>query len=118
MVSLTAVEGYVSHLWPEHAHAVVSLPDPKKGEQLVLVTDQADARREALVAFARQQGIAEFSIPKTILKVEELPLLGSGKVDYVRLKALAEEATRATPAAAAAGWDPPEADDEAAEEDG
>jgi acyl-[acyl-carrier-protein]-phospholipid O-acyltransferase/long-chain-fatty-acid--[acyl-carrier-protein] ligase len=91
MVSLTAVEDYVGRLWPEQAHAVVSIPDPKKGEQLVLVTDHQAASREELVAFAKQRGLAELSIPKVLLKLPALPLLGSGKVDYVRVKALAEE---------------------------
>ena len=34
MVSLAAVEGYANAIWPEHAHAVVSIPDTRKGEQL------------------------------------------------------------------------------------
>jgi acyl-[acyl-carrier-protein]-phospholipid O-acyltransferase/long-chain-fatty-acid--[acyl-carrier-protein] ligase len=92
MVSLAAVEGYVRRLWPEHAHAVVTLPDPRKGEQLVLVTENPAAGRDALVAFARSEGMAELSIPRTILKVEELPVLGTGKVDYVKVRALVESA--------------------------
>jgi acyl-[acyl-carrier-protein]-phospholipid O-acyltransferase/long-chain-fatty-acid--[acyl-carrier-protein] ligase len=103
MVSLTAVEGYVGRLWPEHAHAVVTLPDPKKGEQLVLVTDHEEASREELIGFARKEGLAEISVPKTLLKVPELPLLGSGKVDYVRLKTLAEQSVAEMPGEAALG---------------
>jgi acyl-[acyl-carrier-protein]-phospholipid O-acyltransferase / long-chain-fatty-acid--[acyl-carrier-protein] ligase len=92
MVSLAAVEGYVSRLWPDHNHAVVPLPDPRKGEQLVLVTENGAASRDALVAFAREQGMAELSIPKTIVRVERLPVLGTGKVDYVQVRNLAEGA--------------------------
>ena len=43
MVSLTAVEGLASAVWPEARHAVVCIPDPRKGEKLVLVTDRRDA---------------------------------------------------------------------------
>ena len=92
MVSLAAVEGYVSRLWPTYAHAVVALPDAKKGEQLVLVTSHPAARREELVTFARREGMPDLSVPRTLLSVAELPLLGTGKIDYVRVRALAETA--------------------------
>jgi acyl-[acyl-carrier-protein]-phospholipid O-acyltransferase/long-chain-fatty-acid--[acyl-carrier-protein] ligase len=91
MVSLTAVEGFVSSLWPEFEHAMVALPDPKKGEQLVLVTTHAEATREDIVKYTREQGIAELSIPKKIVVADKLPLLGTGKTDYVEVKRLAEE---------------------------
>jgi len=91
MVSLAAVEGQVARLWPEWAHAVVSLPDPKKGEQLILVTDHPEARRDELIAFARRAGVADIAVPRTLLWVAELPVLGSGKLDYVRIRTLAEE---------------------------
>ena len=90
MVSLTAVESYLSDLWPEHHHAVVSVPDPKKGEALVLVTDKPEATKEVISAFAREQGIGELSVPKTIRAVKEVPLLGTGKTDYVGVAKLVE----------------------------
>jgi acyl-[acyl-carrier-protein]-phospholipid O-acyltransferase/long-chain-fatty-acid--[acyl-carrier-protein] ligase len=82
MISLAAVETWVSQLWPHNRHAVVSLPDPKKGEQLVLVTDFTEASRTALSDYAREQGIAAISVPATITVVDEVPLLGTGKLDY------------------------------------
>jgi len=92
MISLAAVESVVAGLWPDHAHAVVNLPDERRGEQLVLVTDFQGAERDALLAYARDEGVAELSVPRSIVKVEKIPLLGSGKMDYVGIKALAEEA--------------------------
>jgi acyl-[acyl-carrier-protein]-phospholipid O-acyltransferase/long-chain-fatty-acid--[acyl-carrier-protein] ligase len=92
MVSLSAVESYVALLWPEHNHAVVNLPDARKGERLVLVTEFQDAQRDALMAYARENGIGELSIPRTIVKVARIPLLGTGKLDYVSITRLAEEA--------------------------
>ncbi|NIR32666.1 MAG: acyl-[ACP]--phospholipid O-acyltransferase [Gammaproteobacteria bacterium] len=89
MVSLAAVEGFLSQLWPEHVHAVVNLPDAKKGEQLVLVTDHPGANREEIIAHARQAGFSELSVPKSIVAVDKVPLLGTGKMDYVRIKELA-----------------------------
>lgn len=89
MVSLAAVEGYLSELWPGHVHAVVNLPDTRKGEQLVLVTDHPGATREAISAHARAAGFSELSVPKPIVTVDKVPLLGTGKIDYVRVKELA-----------------------------
>ena len=83
MVSLGAAETMAAQLWPDHMHAVIALPDPKKGEQLILVTENSDAERGALSAFAKENGIAELMVPKTIQIVEKLPVLGTGKMDYV-----------------------------------
>jgi acyl-[acyl-carrier-protein]-phospholipid O-acyltransferase/long-chain-fatty-acid--[acyl-carrier-protein] ligase len=90
MVSLGAVEDLVSGLWPDNQHAVVNLPDARKGEQLVLVTDRFEAARDELSAYARRQGATELMVPKVLLPVEQVPLLGTGKTDYVGAKALAE----------------------------
>jgi acyl-[acyl-carrier-protein]-phospholipid O-acyltransferase/long-chain-fatty-acid--[acyl-carrier-protein] ligase len=92
MVSLGAVEEHVTRLWPGHGHAAVALSDPRKGEQVVLVTERAGAQREELGAFWQREGIAEISMPRTIVPVDALPLLGSGKVDYVAVNRLAEAA--------------------------
>ena len=52
MVSLPAVETLAAGLWPDSEHAVVTRPDPKKGEQLVLFTTRADAAPRALQQWA------------------------------------------------------------------
>jgi acyl-[acyl-carrier-protein]-phospholipid O-acyltransferase / long-chain-fatty-acid--[acyl-carrier-protein] ligase len=81
MVSLAAVESLAAGLWPLSNHVVVALPDPKKGEQLILVTDQPDAEKEALMAHAKAQGFPELWVPRAILIVNSIPVLGSGKTD-------------------------------------
>ena len=83
MISLTAVESLISNLWPDHAHAVVAIPDEKKGEQLVLVTENKDAQKQAITEYVRNQGLSELGLPKKILYVDKIPLLGTGKIDYV-----------------------------------
>ena len=82
MVSLAAVESMVASLWPESNHVVVSLPDARKGEQLVLVTDKVDADKAALLTEARAQGFADLWVPKAVLVVPQIPMLGAGKVDF------------------------------------
>ncbi|MBM3618141.1 MAG: AMP-binding protein, partial [Alphaproteobacteria bacterium] len=91
MVSLAAVESYLSKLWPETPHAVVAIPDDKKGEQLVLFTEKKGAERAAILEYARANGIQELSIPKTVKVIEKMPLLGTGKVDYPAVQKLVSQ---------------------------
>lgn len=90
MVSLAAIEALAANLWPEATHVAVTLPDAKKGEQIVLVTDRANADRAALLAQGRQEGLSELFIPRAVLVVTAVPVLGSGKVDYVGTATLAQ----------------------------
>lgn len=90
MVSLTAVEGLASAVWPDARHAVVSIPDSRKGEKLVLVTDRRDADVARLAEWARSHGAPELAVPKKIMRVAEVPVLGTGKTDYVRIQQMAE----------------------------
>ena len=83
MVPLGAVEDLVARVWPSAMHAVVTIPDAKRGEQLVLITDQADAARAPLASAAREAGLPEIFIPRTIVPVPKVPILGTGKIDYV-----------------------------------
>jgi len=91
MVSLGAVEGLAAGVWPANAHAVVAVLDPRKGEQLVLVTDRGDASREALAEAGRAGGVSELAVPRRILPVDAIPLLGSGKTDYPAVARLVDE---------------------------
>jgi len=82
MVSLGAVELMVQRLWPEENHAVVAVPDRRKGERVVLVTTAKSATRDMLVEAIRTQGVSELMVPNLIIQVAEIPVLGSGKTDY------------------------------------
>ncbi|RWB51785.1 AMP-binding protein [Mesorhizobium sp.] len=89
MVSLGAVEMLVQSLWPEEHHAAVAVPDKRRGERIVLVTTAGDASAEELRQFGKKAGAAELMVPGDIVKVEEIPVLGSGKTDYVSARKLA-----------------------------
>jgi acyl-[acyl-carrier-protein]-phospholipid O-acyltransferase/long-chain-fatty-acid--[acyl-carrier-protein] ligase len=91
MVPLGAVEDFVAKVWPSAMHAVVTVPDAKRGEQLVLITDRADANRASLASAAREAGIPEIFVPRSIARVPKVPLLGTGKIDYVSAGQLALE---------------------------
>jgi acyl-[acyl-carrier-protein]-phospholipid O-acyltransferase/long-chain-fatty-acid--[acyl-carrier-protein] ligase len=92
MVSLEVVEKLAASASPDAAHAASVQPDAQKGEALVLFTTDPQLAREALQAKARENGVAELAIPRKIVVVDALPLLGTGKTDYVTLKQWAEGA--------------------------
>lgn len=87
-VSLTVVENCASALWPDFAHAAIAVPDGRKGEQIVLVTTNATAARGDLVVWAHNHGVPELALPRRIVHVSEIPLLGSGKTDYTGVRKL------------------------------
>ncbi len=91
MVSLAAVEMMVAEFWEEDNHVVLSQPHPKKGEQLLLVTDKSDAERAPLIECARVKGLPELWVPRSILIVPEIPVMGTGKVDLVSTERLVTE---------------------------
>ena len=91
MISMPAAEALALRLWPHAAHAVVAVPDRRKGEALVLLTTQQDATASALLAQARDAGAAEIAVPRLVQVVAALPLMASGKVDYLAATAFAEE---------------------------
>jgi acyl-[acyl-carrier-protein]-phospholipid O-acyltransferase / long-chain-fatty-acid--[acyl-carrier-protein] ligase len=96
MISLAAVEALVGEVWPEETSAVVALPDRRKGERLVLVTTARDAKRDRLVKHAKARGAGDLMVPAEIITLDKLPVLGTGKPDYVALKAMVESRSERT----------------------
>lgn len=92
MVSLESVEKLAAAASPDKPHAASSQPDAAKGEALVLFSTDPQLVRETLQMKARELGYPELSIPRKIVYLDMLPLLGTGKIDYVTLKRLAEAA--------------------------
>lgn len=83
MVSLGAVEMLVQSLWPEERHAAVSVPDKRKGERIILATTLKRPDKSQLLSFSKVNGVTELMVPSDIIHVEDIPVLGSGKTDYV-----------------------------------
>jgi acyl-[acyl-carrier-protein]-phospholipid O-acyltransferase/long-chain-fatty-acid--[acyl-carrier-protein] ligase len=85
-VSLAVVENCASSLWPDHRHAAIAMPDGRKGEQIVLLTTNPEAQRVDLVGWAQTHGVAEIAVPRRIVHTGEVPVLGTGKTDYVKVE--------------------------------
>jgi acyl-[acyl-carrier-protein]-phospholipid O-acyltransferase/long-chain-fatty-acid--[acyl-carrier-protein] ligase len=86
MVSLNAIEEEIFSLWPAAKHAIICLPDARKGEQVVLVTTHPGADVKTIITHFLKHNLPEISIPKALHAMEELPVLGSGKVNYIAVK--------------------------------
>lgn len=91
MVSLVQAESIADSVWPGFSQAVVSIPDPRKGEQLALVTTHARANRDDLLNYAAQHGITPLAVPAKIIYIETMPVLGTGKTDYLAVQTFAQK---------------------------
>lgn len=92
MISLESVERLAVQASTTGMHAATSQPDAARGENVLLYTTDKTLTRDQLQAAARAGGWPEIAVPRKIIVVETLPLLGSGKTDYVTLKQWAEKA--------------------------
>jgi len=86
MVSLTSVEALASKVWPDALHAAIAITDERKGEQVVLLTDAKNAQRIELLTQAKNDGVSELGVPKKVKVINKIPVLGTGKIDYVTIE--------------------------------
>lgn len=82
MVSLAVVENCANAIWPDDMHAAAAIPDPRKGEQVILLSTASAVNRAEILAWAQSHGVSELSVPRKVFHVPEIPVLGTGKVDY------------------------------------
>ncbi|MGA3205725.1 MAG: bifunctional acyl-ACP--phospholipid O-acyltransferase/long-chain-fatty-acid--ACP ligase [Bryobacteraceae bacterium] len=94
MVSLEVVERIAVAASPKRMHASAAVKEEARGESIVLFTDDPDLRRERLLAAAHENGLPEFAIPRRVIHVDKVPLLGNGKKDYMKLQAMAAETVK------------------------
>jgi acyl-[acyl-carrier-protein]-phospholipid O-acyltransferase/long-chain-fatty-acid--[acyl-carrier-protein] ligase len=100
MISLAAIEMLAAELWPDNITAVTAIPDARKGERLIMVTDKTGATRAEFQAYARSKHASELMLPAEVLVLDKLPMLGSGKVDQLAVEKFVREQAAARVAAA------------------
>jgi acyl-[acyl-carrier-protein]-phospholipid O-acyltransferase / long-chain-fatty-acid--[acyl-carrier-protein] ligase len=91
MISLPAVEALATKAAPAFLHAAISIPDERKGESIILFTTDATLTVDVLLGTARTEGRTELMVPRNIRLLPEIPVLATGKTDYVSLNGLARE---------------------------
>jgi acyl-[acyl-carrier-protein]-phospholipid O-acyltransferase / long-chain-fatty-acid--[acyl-carrier-protein] ligase len=91
MVSLEVVERIAVAARPNGLHASLAVRDSSRGETILLVTQDASLKRDELQAAARGMGAPEIAVPRRILHMDKIPLLGNGKKDYLTLARRVEE---------------------------
>ena len=92
MVSLETVEAIANAASPAFNHAASTQADAQRGENIILFTTDENLKRDDLSTACKSLGSAELAVARKIVLVTELPLLGTGKTDYVTLKIMAETA--------------------------
>lgn len=90
MISLTAIEQALHESFPEHHHAVVAKPCPKRGESIVVCTEHPDLSRSTVKQAFTQQQISELWQPKIVINME-IPRFATGKTNYVELQAVLQQ---------------------------
>lgn len=88
MVSLDRVEQLATQASPHGQHAVLARPDAARGEALVLFTTDSLLDRSRLVETVQRHGGSELWVARDIRFVSALPVLGTGKTNYLELKTL------------------------------
>lgn len=94
MVSLAAVEDALAGAFPQHGSRcmvpVITRPDPDKGEVLIAVSNEPRLTLEEIRAAIKARGLTNLCVPREIRHLRQIPLLGTGKVNYRELQRLLE----------------------------
>jgi acyl-[acyl-carrier-protein]-phospholipid O-acyltransferase/long-chain-fatty-acid--[acyl-carrier-protein] ligase len=92
MVSLTAVEDALAGAFPQYGLrcqvAIVSRPDPDKGEILIAATNEPKLQLDEIRAVLKARGLPNLCVPREVRAIREIPKLGTGKVDHRELEKL------------------------------
>lgn len=86
MISLTAVEGVAASIWPELLHAAISKKSLKKGEEILLYSEAINADKAGFVKKIHELGYSELLIPHQVFPGSKIPVLPSGKIDYLTIE--------------------------------
>ncbi|MBU6459413.1 MAG: AMP-binding protein [Proteobacteria bacterium] len=88
MISLEAVEQFITSLSADYLHGVIHSGQTGRGEAIILYTTDTSLTRKQLIEHAHRVGFSELALPREIRYVSDMPLLGSGKINYTRLSAM------------------------------
>ena len=91
MVSLLLIEETASKIDGDNLHGAVVLPCNLKGEKIILYTTSSELDKSIFRQKIKTEGLTEICIPEEIIKIDELPMLASGKLNYIALNTIAKQ---------------------------
>jgi acyl-[acyl-carrier-protein]-phospholipid O-acyltransferase / long-chain-fatty-acid--[acyl-carrier-protein] ligase len=92
MISLTAIEeALAGEVGERQLVAVVGVPEERKGEKLIVVTNSEELDMGRVRTSVKSRGLSELAVPRAIIYIKDIPRLGTGKVDYLKLKEILQE---------------------------
>ena len=86
MISLSAVENFISQFDSAESFAAISLKDSRRGERIVILTTAKHATKENIRAFLLAQKIPTLMFPSEVIVLDIMPLLPNGKINYILLQ--------------------------------
>ena len=86
MVSLNKVEEVVGKCLNSVEVAVISVPDIRKGEKIILFTSVENATLSQIRKFIAENGLSGLLAPSEVIYLKKIPILNSGKTNYMKLK--------------------------------
>jgi acyl-[acyl-carrier-protein]-phospholipid O-acyltransferase/long-chain-fatty-acid--[acyl-carrier-protein] ligase len=95
MVPHIKIEDTINELLGDTCSAVTAVPDESRGERLVAFYTRADVTPDSLWQRLRETDLPQLWVPKrdAVFQIDEIPSLGTGKVDLRRLRQLAADRT-------------------------
>lgn len=91
MISLNLVEELAGQCFGHSEFAAVPITDARRGERILLYTTDETVKLDRLRAHLAEKQYSPLLLPTAVRWIKALPLLGSGKTDYVTLKQMAEK---------------------------
>jgi len=90
MVSLVRVENVMEQFLPENAQCcVVEIPDEVKGSTIVAAVNMEINKIAILRKMARH--LPNISLPRQFFVIEEMPMMGTGKIDFRTVTGIVKE---------------------------
>jgi acyl-[acyl-carrier-protein]-phospholipid O-acyltransferase/long-chain-fatty-acid--[acyl-carrier-protein] ligase len=91
MIPLAYIEELIHKHYPDSGICLVAIPHEQRGEELVLVTTNKEITHDAMNTLFVKEKYPPLFCPKKVMYEEEIPLMGSGKVDVNRVKSIVME---------------------------
>jgi len=89
-VSLTELELEIANVWKDSKHALIRVLRNRKKE-IILFTTYKNATKQDLEKIVNEQQIENFIVPDEIVVMENIPITGTGTIDYLKLQEIFKE---------------------------